>query len=551
MKQLRIVYHLMLADFLERIRRYDFLLMLLFTVFITYLFIPALDSFQIVGLQLGGYRSVYNSAWIGSMTTLLLGEFFLIFAFYLLKGTIERDRKTGVGQIIATTPIIRSVYMLGKWLSNVAVITAMVAIIIFSAAILQWMRGEDLSLNVWLLSAPFLIVLLPALSIIAAVAILFDSINFLRGGLGSVLFFFLAYPMVYLLFDLPGNTIIYPSIFSACSAQFAGCIPNRQIDGGLPPLQDLPTFHYEGVAWTAEIVLGRLALILVGAVIVVLAAGLFHRFDPAKADQNLFGNWLVQIKQMIWSFITVKEDGSAQEETIMPTITEHVHLTPLSSELHSNPGWLRQYSQLFLAELRLTLKGLNRFWYLIAILLIGAPLFAPSLTIGDTRLGPAEVALSLFLPLAWIWPLTIWSNIGSHEARYRVEQIVFSAPYPLRRHLPVTWLVGISIALVMAGGVIVQLVLAGLWVNLLAVCIGALFVPTLALAMGCWSGGSKLFEGLYLFFWYLSSIYSIPYLDFMGRVPVALSWGMPWVFAGLTFLLIGATVIGRQRQIKL
>ena len=141
--------------------------------------------------------------------------------------------------------------------------------------------------------------------------------------------------------------------------------------------------------------------------------------------------------------------------------------------------------------------------------------------------------------------------MGSREVRYHVEQIVFSVPYPLRRQLPVTWLVGVIIALVMAAGVIVQLILTGLWVNLLVVCIGALFVPTLALALGCWSGGSKLFEGLYLFVWYLSSVYGVPYLDFMGRVPLALSWGIPWFYAGLTVLLIGAMVAGRQRQIKL
>jgi hypothetical protein len=235
----------------------------------------------------------------------------------------------------------------------------------------------------------------------------------------------------------------------------------------------------------------------------------------------------------------------------MPTGAEHVRLTPLAAEARSRPGWLRQYYQLFLAELRLTLKGVNRFWFLIAVVLIGAPLFASSLTLGDSQLGPAEVAQFIFLPLAWIWPLTLWSSLGAREMRHHVEQTVFSAPYPLRRQLPVTWLTGVSIALVMACGVMAQLILAGQWINLLAVCIGALFVPTLALAMGCWSGGSKLFEGLYIFVWYLSAVHGIPYLDFMGRVPVALEWGLPWVYAGLTALLIGAAVVGRQRQIKL
>jgi len=144
MSRLRILYHLVRADFLERVRRYSFGAMLLFTIFLTYLFIPAIDAPAYVLLVLGGYRPVYNSAWIGSMTTLLMAEFFLLFAFYLLKGNIERDRATGVGQIIATTPISRPMYMLGKWLSNVAVATAMVAAIIVAAGALQFIRAEDL-----------------------------------------------------------------------------------------------------------------------------------------------------------------------------------------------------------------------------------------------------------------------------------------------------------------------------------------------------------------------------------------------------------------------
>ena len=231
-----LLYHIMRADFLERVRGYHFLVMMLFTIALTYLFIPALNANQIVGLELGGYRGVYNSAWIGGMVAMLMGEFFPIFAFYLLKGSINLDRRTGVGQILATTPMSKLTYTVGKWLSNIAVIAAMTGMIVISAGALQLMRGEDLSLNLWTLSAPFLLVLMPALVVIAAVAVLFDSSNQLRGGLGNVIFFFVAMPILYLLLDLPGANLIYPSMYQACAAQFSGCTLNRQIDAGLPPL---------------------------------------------------------------------------------------------------------------------------------------------------------------------------------------------------------------------------------------------------------------------------------------------------------------------------
>jgi hypothetical protein len=203
------------------------------------------------------------------------------------------------------------------------------------------------------------------------------------------------------------------------------------------------------------------------------------------------------------------------------------------------------------AELRLTFKGVHWLWYVGAIALIGTPLLIPDLSTDDIQLASVDLAQLVILPLAWVWPLALWSSLGVREARHRVEQMVFSAPYPLGRHLPMTWLVGVLIAFVLSSGVALQLALAGRWPSLLALGIGAVFVPTLALAMGCWSNGSKLFEGAYLFAWYLASVHLVPHLDFMGRVPTAVDAGIPWVYAGLTLLMIVAVVIGRRRQIKI
>jgi len=108
----------------------------------------------------------------------------------------------------------------------------------------------------------------------------------------------------------------------------------------------------------------------------------------------------------------------------------------------------------------------------------------------------------------------------------------------------------VIIALVLGSGVIAKLALAGRWEPLLALCVGALFVPALALALGCWSNNSKLFEGAYLFIWYLASLSGVPYLDFMGRLPPAIGQGIPWAYAGLTILLVVAAVLGRRRQLK-
>ena len=42
------------------------------------------------------------------------------------------------------------------------------------------------------------------------------------------------------------------------------------------------------------------------------------------------------------------------------------------------------------------------------------------------------------------------------------------------------------------------------------------FIPSMALALGVWSGSGKLFEVLYLLLWYCGPMNRIPLLDFSG-----------------------------------
>lgn len=156
MNTLRILYHLIRADFLERVRRYSFLITLGMTIFAGYVFVPSVDA-DYVTLDLGGYRGVYNSAWIGSMVALLTTIFLSLAGFYLVKNAVDRDRQSGVGQIIATTPLSKPLHTLGKWLSNFAVLAVMVGVIAAAAGAMQLIHGEEVRIGLWALLSPFLL----------------------------------------------------------------------------------------------------------------------------------------------------------------------------------------------------------------------------------------------------------------------------------------------------------------------------------------------------------------------------------------------------------
>ena len=535
MNMLRTIFHLMRADFLERTRSYRFIVTLLVIVFFTYFFVPALDA-PLYGTLYMKYRGVYSSAWIGALATLLMSEYLQIFGFYLVKGPIRRDQRTGVGEIIAATPIRKCYYTLGKWLSHCAFFAAMLGVMIVTLVILQLLRGEDMHLNLWALASPLLILLLPALAIVSALAVLFESINWLSGIAGNLVYLFLVYPAIALPLGMNGAALLWPSVYRSCSAAFPDCSQRFLTDISNTPLVSIPTFVYAGMQWTADIVVGRLLFIFVAVGIALFASLFFHRFDPAKIRSNWLDNILFQLKQAVTGFVTRPASTVEPESPALAVHMEPMHLTPFSNTV-SRWGLLRRYGQLLAAEWKLAFRDVRWWWYLGAFGLIVGSLFAP-----------LQISQMGLLPVAWIWPMNIWSAMGTREVRRHTESLILSGPHPLRRQFVALWGVGVLVALIMAAGVILRLVLAGAWVSLAALSVGAVFVPTLALAMGCWSGTNKLFEAVYLFFWYLVAIQNIPYLDFMGRSPEMIGMGIPWIYGGVAVVLFGLALLGRRHQ---
>lgn len=80
--------------------------------------------------------------------------------------------------------------------------------------------------------------------------------------------------------------------------------------------------------------------------------------------------------------------------------------------------------------------------------------------------------------------------------------------------------------------------------NLLSDLSGALFVPSLALALGVLIGNSKAFEVVYISLMYLVFQKVVP-LDFVGMTPES-----PWyIYAPLAIVLLALAFMARQRQL--
>jgi hypothetical protein len=513
MSRARVLWHLTRADFLERVRRTSFLVTLGLAVYLGYVV-----SAGQLKLWLGDARGIYNSAWVGVLMALVANVFLSLAGFYVVKNAVERDRRTGVGEILATTPMSKPLYTLGKTASNFAVLTAMLAVLAAMGPAAQWVAGEETHIGLWHLLAPFLFLSLPAMAVVAACAVLFETLPVLRGGFGNVVWFFAWTGLMPAAIELPG----YPDPFGlgAVSSKLFDAVRERfgRTDrsftlGALKTERHTRTFVWEGMDWTAPVVLKQLAWLLVAAGIALLASLFFDRFDPSRGR------------------VRSRKAGSAAPETAKDIVAAPtpapipVHLQPLPEEARrfSFPGLLR-------AETRLLLQGQRWWWWAVALGLLIAGFAAPLAS-----------ARQFILPAAWIWPLLRWSALGSREARYGTHGLVFSAAHPLSRQLLAAWASGVFLAAITGGGVAVRLGLAGDWGGLGAWTVGALFIPTLALALGVWSGGGKLFEVVYLLLWYLGPMQHVPGMDYLRA---------PLVYLVATALLGLAAVAGRKRQLQ-
>ncbi|MFC1936067.1 hypothetical protein ACFLYP_00210 [Chloroflexota bacterium] len=538
------IYHFMRADLLERTRSTRFLMILAATVLVGYLFVPPLDANYVTFVR-GFYRGVYNSAWIGVLYGTVCTIFLPLFGFYLIKNAIERDERTRVGQIIATTPTSKPVYIFGKWLSNLAVLVIVLCVMTIMGGIMQFVRAEDTQLILGQLIIPIWYMSIPILAMVSAVAVVFESIPFLRKGFGNIAFYFLwafvlgsgwlpsFFEVVEPRNDPLGITTTLADIQQSILAidpdaelGTGGLIAPKEIFGETLFEEELKTFVWDGIDWTASMLLARLLWLGFPIAIAFAAAIPFDRFDPAKRKLGVRRRG-GKIRGMS------RKKGQASFDDHGILLSDATQLTPLTKKKF---GW--RFGGVLFAELRMLFKGRGLVWYAGLLGLFFGGFFTP-----------LEYVLPYILPVAWIWPIFAWSSLGGREEQHFTRQMVFSAAFPLRRQVPAAWLAGVVVTFLSVGGIGLQLFLAGETWSMLAVMSGALFVPALAFALGTWSGSSRLFEIVYLLWWYLALNEAL-FLGLMGNTDPAVVQAGSRTYLSLTVLFLILAVVGRWRKLR-
>ncbi len=402
------------ADAAERMRRFAFILTIAAALYAGYLYVPeASATYHTVVIH--GHGGIYNSAFYGATIAALSGGFLTLFGFFLVRGAIERDAECHVDAMVAASRVRKSVFVLSKWLSSAAVLWAVAGLSYLAAMVMQILRGHSLQVDPLAYVGPYLLITMPAMGFVAAVATVFDIIPFLRGVLGTIVFLILwpallATPMSagsggVRALDPLGFSVIASSLIGSEQRAFPRDVSSDVNFGVIATAHIGQPFAFSGFQWTSEIVMQRLAWIAVAVLLVLLASRFFDLFrrENVRASRRLF----IDVARVI-----------------------------------PNVPFLR----IFRAELGLIASGASLWWYLgaIGIIIAGA-------------LVPFESVTKVVLPIALIWPLERISALGARERRFGVDAIVSTTAGFATKTLAFQWLAGALVAFVVCSSLHVAL----------------------------------------------------------------------------------------------
>ncbi|MER7317845.1 hypothetical protein ACFY8E_15250 [Streptomyces albidoflavus] len=516
---LRTLAGLTAGDFRDRVRRPVHLVVLLAAVGLGWLAVPPADGRWVI-LALGEYRGTYTSAYVGVATALAGGLWLTLGGFYVVRKGLARDEETRVGQILAATPARTVLLLAAKFLSNFLVLASMLGVLAVTALCLQLVRGEDRGVDPVALFQPFLVMALPLLALTAAAALLFETVPVLRGGLGNIAWFCVA-----LVVGIKGQSADAPfggfgagpaadSLRAALTEEF-GKAGDHTFSLGLTQIPEpLTPFRWDGFTFGGDFLVSRLLLVAAAVALALLPALWFGRHDPTRGGPA--------------DGASPAADAPAPVPAYAPAPAAALALA-LPRTAAERGG--RTFGRLLAGEVRILAGGVSPWWWAVAA----------ALTVAGLTL-PLDAVTGLVLPAVWIWPVLVWSRLGSLPVEHGLEGLLGAYPAP-RRRLLAAWGSGVVLTAVLGVAPLLRMAFAADLPGLAAWLGGVLFIPSLALLLGVVCRTHRVFQVVYLPLWYLV-VNQVAALDFMGAVREAgVPAGPTPLFPLLALLLLGATFL--------
>ena len=474
------------VDFLVRFRRVSTIVIFLLLSAFAYVWIPSPATGRTL-IQINGQRAIYNSGAIG-MGTASLGMIFVgLFGFYVISSAIRKDVVSRCGLVAASTPMRSGEYLLGKFLGNVLFLTTFLGGFMLSSMAMLIVRGEA-PIEPLVFLEQYLLLTPAAVVFVSAAAVLFESIPFLSGKLGDVIYFFFWMAAIGLVvsdqashraiswvryFDFTGFGFMIEQMSQTLHTNSVA-IGASDFDPKKAPIV------FQGLTLTRAWVLPRLVSTLAPLLFLPLAALCFHRFDPARTKQT------VEKSQRNWI---------GRLQNLFKPLSRRI-VAPLLRPARGGSLVAAMWSD---ATLTLTLYPL----VLIAFIVI---------TIAAVSAPLAGLMPGVFAALA-----IVVSDVATRDARANTIAMLWATPR-LRENL-VWWKLGstVLLSLFICAGPLARAAIHGAQ-PLGALLVGIAFVAATATSLGVVTANAKTFIVVFLSFWYLvvNDRGANPWLDFAG-----------------------------------
>lgn len=494
------------ADFLIRFRRVSTAVIFVIMSAIAYLWVPDPRTGRAL-IQVDNMRAIYNSAAIG-MATAMLGTIFVgLIGFYVVSNAVRRDVLSRCGFVAASTTMRAGEYVFGKFLGNIVFLATFLSGFGAVSMAMVVIRGEG-PLQPWIFVKQYLIMATPAIIFVSALAILFESVPFLSGKFGDVVYFIIwamSMSVVVSVSEKGGDPLGWVSFFDFSGFGYlweymhhvthtgALSIGSSNFDPGRP------TYTFQGLTLNGAWAIRRIAAGLMPLTLVAVAAMLFHRFDPVRVRN------------------TVRHNGA---NLLVRLNRRFKPLTRVMSRLIP-VGESPSFARSTFADAIVSISG------------------SPAILI-----AAIVVAISGSLPIAFAAAAIAIADIASRDWRSGTMPLVYSSPR--LKPMFVLWKFIASAAVV---AFIVAIPISRSSTSPAIAIVGALFVAAAATALGIISNTPKTFTVLFLTFWYVvmndkGMTPSLDFASFFGRATPATAA----VYAAIAvIMLISAQIVHSRR----
>ncbi|MBC3872157.1 hypothetical protein [Undibacterium flavidum] len=448
-------------------------------------------------MAINNARVLYTSSALAMGSASLLSFLLALIGFYLVRGRIVEDLRSGIGSVIASTSVSNSLFLFSRWLGGAAYMLALVLVAMFSIIVLHAIRGDG-PIQLWVYLQTYLLVLGPMIVFAVGAAILFDSVPVLMGKAGDFLYF-IAWVMQisiiskieelsagamspWLLLDFSG---LVTTIFTLKAHLFTNhfSLGSSTFDPQVTPIT-LPV-----VMWSMQMALMRIGTAALALCLLLPAVPLFHRFSPDK----------------------VKQSHARKRRSPLEILNGWSR--PLAKQVQALFVWSAQFPNFFgqvLADIALTLVNAP---FAILVLVV-VTVFAALMKLQSLS------GLTLFAVAFWG---VLISDVSTRDFQAAIEGMTAAvnggAMRRYLRQLSATMVLGF----LFVGVILFRLSFASPFMALV-LAIGIVSMSALATALGKTSKTSKTFMSLYLFTLYVATqATKAPILDIFGFNGVATS----------------------------